>query len=256
MISDTLSNAQKYHFADFTFEHYRKLLRIAAETHVFRLFSDYKEDENFAIIRHDADYSMQASRRIARIEKEEGVKSTYFVRLHSECYNLFESKNVECLYDIVEMGHRVDLHFDPEFYGVDNHEDLIKYMELEKRTLEDHFDLEVNAFTFHNPTASKVSANDQEYAGMINGWSPYFKDQVAYCSDSNGMWRFGRMEDFLLRSKDLPMQLLTHPEWWTEKAMSPREKIDLCINGRAEWTRKFIDDFIVTKNGREIIDWK
>ena len=32
---------------------------------------------------------------------------------------------------------------------------------------------------------------------MINTYAKYFKENVEYCSDSNGYWRYKRLEDFL-----------------------------------------------------------
>ena len=47
---------------------------------------------------------------------------------------------------------------------------------------------------------------------MINAYAKYFKDNVEYCSDSNGYWRHQRLENFLNNKHD-KIQVLTHPVW-------------------------------------------
>ena len=54
-----------------------------------------------------------------------------------------------------------------------------------------------------------------------------------YVSDSNGYWRFERLPEVLAAGAHERLHVLTHPEWWQEEAMSPRERILRCIAGRA-----------------------
>ena len=45
--------------------------------------------------RHDVDFSIHRASSLAKIENELGVKATYFLKLHSEFYNLFEKSIFE-----------------------------------------------------------------------------------------------------------------------------------------------------------------
>jgi len=79
---------------------------------------------------------------------------------------------------------------------------------------------------------------------MINAYSKYLKSNFGYCSDSNGYWRFERLEDVLKEAKHEKLQVLTHPGWWVETPMSPRQRIQRCIDGRAINVGKNYDDLL------------
>ena len=88
------------------------------------------------------------------------------------------------------------------------------------------------AFSFHNPITENFKCEKDYYGGLINCYSKKFKKDVSYCSDSNGYWRFHRLYDILFEAKDSCLQVLTHPAWWQEKALSPYERIKRCVDGR------------------------
>ncbi|MBT5716894.1 MAG: hypothetical protein HOI70_08280, partial [Opitutae bacterium] len=62
-----------------------------------------------------------------------------------------------------------------------------------------------------------------------------------YVSDSNGYWRYRRLWDVLQKSQDSCLQVLTHPVWWQEKPMPPRQRIFRSVYGRAKATIKLSD---------------
>ena len=53
----------------------------------------------------------------------------------------------------------------------------------------------------------------------------YITQNYKYCSDSNGYWRFDRLQDLIDSGEYDRMQILLHPIWWTEDAISPAEKV-------------------------------
>ena len=63
------------------------------------------------------------------------------------------------------------------------------------------------------------------YAGMVNTYARRFRQDVAYCSDSNGYWGHERLRDVLARPAQGPLQVLTHPSWWTPEVLSPRQRL-------------------------------
>jgi hypothetical protein len=250
----TTTAAERFHFADFTLDNYRRLLRLARQNYTFRGFTDFRKDERFVLWRHDADLSMHAARNLARLEAEEGVTATYFLQLHSDFYNLLEYEVTECVREIVARGHHLGLHFDSHYYGITSEGQLQEHLLREKDVLEAFFAQGVRVFSFHKPTPLTMNCKAGEYAGLINTYAEYFQTHVGYCSDSNGYWRHRRLEDVLHEARDPRLQVLTHGGCWTRRVTSPRERVMRCIGGRAA---KVLAQYEATVRefGREIPDW-
>lgn len=247
-------NVEKYNFPDFTRDNYRKLLRLAKKKYVFTTFDRCNVDGPFVIWRHDVDFSPHSARRFAIIEAEENVKSTYFLLLHSEFYNLMEKEVTDCIKDIVDLGHTIGLHVDGNYYNLENEVELRSVLKREKRILQDIFRASVDVFSFHITTPFAIRCDKPTYAGMINAHSKYLREKVGYCSDSNGYWRFKRLEDVLSEAAETNLQVLTHPELWQDTVMSPKERVWRCIDGRADKTKEWYSN-ILKEHGRENIDW-
>lgn len=249
-----MNNAERYHFADFTRSNYRRLLQLAREQYVFRTFTDFRPDERFVLWRHDVDLSMHAARRLAEIEAEENVQATYFLYLHSEFYNLLERDVFDCVKAIAACRHPLGLHFDVTFAGVSDETELERQIALERRFVEDLLGVPLIALSFHIASPFTQACRQSSYGGLVNANSEYLQSEVGYCSDSNGYWRFQRLEE-VLRQRSYPrLQVLTHPGLWQETVMSPKQRVLRCIEGRAEKTKAWYDGILST-NDRENVDW-
>jgi hypothetical protein len=151
----------------------------------------------------------------------------------------------------MRAGHAIGLHFDCEYYEIIREDELKKYLSLEKELLEDIFRAKISVFSFHNPTKVTELFADKCYGGMINTYSDYFKRKVAYCSDSNGYWRFGNCLEVLKKSHPR-LQILIHPDWWQDEYMQPRKRIIRAIEGRARKTLKNYDTLLLRHGRRNI----
>jgi hypothetical protein len=236
-----------YFHEDFTENFYREILRLAKLKFSFIDYASYKTIGRNVLWRHDIDLSPQRARRIAQIEADEGVKATYFIHLHSEFYNALETDVLNCVREIIHLGHQIGLHFDPGYYALsaDEIDVLERSLLFEKYILENTLNVGIKAFSYHNPTAGTwLSAEQENIAGMINAYSQYIKENYQYCSDSNGYWRFRRLYDVITDESIQRLQVLTHPGWWTPTIMSPRERISRCIDGRSMKLHKAYDDLL------------
>lgn len=249
-----MTNSTEYHFSDFTRENYRKLLQLAKSKYNFIQFTEKQIAEGSILWRHDVDYSPQSALKLAKIENEEGVKSTFFLLFHSEFYNLLEYVNTECFKSISNLGHEIGLHFDASFYNIQDVETLEKYLNIESSFLGEILQTKIKAFSFHNPFEFELSCNENTYAGLINTYAKRFHKDIGYCSDSNGYWRYKRLEDVLKESKSGSLQILTHPEWWQEEILSPKQRVLRCIEGRSAYVRTSYENFLKL-HGRSDIDW-
>lgn len=242
----TLDDAVRYRFADFTELEYEELLRLASQRYRFVRYGE-RCDQPHILWRHDVDLSVHRALRTAQIEAEMKIQATYFLLPHSAYYNLLEKPVFECVQRILQQGHSLGLHFDMAFYPpFETTAHLEEKLAWEKRLLEELFSCQISVFSFHNPDVGNALQYDQDVmAGMINTYGRSLRENYAYCSDSNGYWRYQRLRDVLTVATEPRLHVLTHPGWWVPQPMSPRERISRCIDGRAQSLHRQYDDFLV-----------
>jgi hypothetical protein len=235
--------AARYRFDDFTEDSYRVMLELAREGYSFEPFGSSAEGPH-VLWRHDVDFSVHRALRLAEIESEQEVRATYFLSLHSELYNLLEAPVFARVKAIIELGHWAGLHFDASFYeGIESEVALAERISFERGLLEQLLERPVGALSFHNPDETENPFYDAaEIAGMVNAYGAELRQRYAYVSDSNGYWRHQRLPDLLAERTEPRLHVLTHPEWWQAEAMSPRERLARCIEGRARATGRWYDE--------------
>ena len=176
---------------DFTTDQYRKLLRLAQVNYQFVSCENIPFGERFILWRHDCDYSLNRAFKLAEIEAQEGVRSTYFINPHCEFYNILEIGQAKLVEQILEMGHSLGLHFDAGFYKTSSEAELEEQITSEATLMERFFGSKLFAFSFHNPHEALLAYEEDSYGGLLNCYSRKFKEEIPYCSDSNGYWRQG-----------------------------------------------------------------
>jgi len=241
-----------YYFEDFTESNYKNILNLINNNYNTIFFTEYGKPGKNLLLRHDVDISIHRAYRLAQIESEVNVHSTFFLWMHSPAYNLLEEEICNIVNRIMGLGHEIGLHFDFGFYdrqglGPDK---IFDYLAIEKNLLERMFGRPITVFSFHDPSSEVLTQyTGESYCGMINTYSKYLKDCYDYCSDSNGYWRYHRLEDVLLKADSEKLQVLLHPEWWTPDVLSPRQRIGRCIDGRCRKTHEWYDA-LLEKVGR------
>lgn len=241
-------------YSDFTEHAYTQMLRaLKGAEYSFARFAE-RQLGRHVLLRHDVDYSMHRAVRIAEIEAEEEVVSTYFLMVRSRFYSLAEPDTARLVKRLLAGGHDVGLHFDGEIYETADWSaaELDRAIARERHLLEALIDHPVESVTFHNPDLSNlITFKNETLGGLINGYSARLKSDYVYASDSNGYWRYEPMPN-VVRGGHERLYLLTHPEWWTPVAMSPAERIDRAIMGRARANQVYYDEFL-EKAGRKNI---
>lgn len=233
-------------FDAFTEQGYRRLLnRLRDAGYAAAGFQDSPSGRH-ALLRHDVDVSPQRALRLAQIEAEEGIRSTFFMMTRSRFYNLAEPAVSSIVRNIRALGHTIGLHFDGEVFNRDvwRLETLDAAIRGEKVLIEAIVDGPIEVVTYHNPDQSNLlEFRGVTIGGLINGYSERLKEHYRYCSDSNGYWRFQPMLDVIAEGHER-LYLLTHPEWWT-RPLSPSDRIDRAIDGRARANRDYYDRFLI-----------
>ena len=226
----------KYEFQDFTEDEYLRLLRIAKKNFTF---TNYRKlcstpGQKLILWRHDVDFSLNRAASLAKIEADEGVSATYFIRTRGDAYSILEAQQKNLVHRILDLGHEIGLHFELSDILVSSVSDLEKLLEREKVLFMNEFGFGISSFSFHNPTPELLAFSDVSYSGLFNAYADRFFSEVNYVSDSNGYWRFDQLESVLKDGSVDQLQVLTHPEWWVPEAMSPFERVKRAAHGRAE----------------------
>lgn len=238
-------------YSEFTEDGYRRLVRLAlAKGYRFASYAEPPTDGT-VLWRHDVDFSVHRAIRLAEIEAEEGVRSTFFLNPHCAYYNLLEPAVSERVHRIITLGHRIGLHFDGDAHtSVTNSRDgLVAALHRGRRLLEDQFSVLVEAVSWHNPDVGNLlSYDDDQLAGMVNCYGATLRKTTAYVSDSNGYWRFTPASQ-VISAGHPRLHVLTHPGWWTPEAMPPRMRVDRALLGRARAVA-YDYDRVLSVNGR------
>lgn len=101
---------------DFTFEHYREILEVAKKSK-YKIVSCIEyiklRPKKALVLRHDVDSLPHRALEMAKIENEAGVHSTYFFRVFSNEYNIFDYNTMNIILEIKNMGHEIGYHAEP-----------------------------------------------------------------------------------------------------------------------------------------------
>lgn len=209
---------------DFTYKEYIDLINMLKQNNYkFTNYRDYKNVNRPVIFRHDIDNSIERALEIAKIEKANDVKSTFFVLLSTDFYNVFSKKSNALLREIIGNGHRIGLHFDEKRYQINNKEELEQYIECEKDIIGGVLDTIIDTVSMHRPS-KWILENDIQFDNIINSYSKEFLHQFKYLSDSRMHWR----EDVLgiIESQEYDkLHILTHPFWYAENKGDIKERV-------------------------------
>ena len=198
-------------------------------------FADYKDCDNYekcVIIRHDIDTDCQKALKLARLEKDLGIKSTYFALLTSEMYNLAAKVNLDAIEEICNLGHNVGLHFDEVRYIGESEVEKLKmggsfsveqWILNEVEIMERLLNREVNCVSMHRPSKTTLEA-DYDLGRVVNSYGMKFFKGYKYVSDSRRRWR----EDVLgiIDSGEYDkLHILTHAFWYNDEEESIEETV-------------------------------
>ena len=163
---------------------------------------------------------------LALIETKYNISSTFFFLLSSNFYNITSKTNFNAIKKIKNLGHTIGLHFDASIYKDRELDDCCKNEIL---ILEKIFNIKVNIISFHRPVKSLINTN-KKIANYKHTYMKEYFENMSYCSDSEGSWRFENpieMIDRQINNKNFKMQLLIHPIWWTTSGdLSPISKLN------------------------------
>lgn len=219
---------------DFSYEFYRNTLSELKKNHQFVGFESVSTND--VILRHDVDIALQPAVKMAKIENELGIQSTYFILIHSPFYNPFSINSSKCINELLSLGHKIGLHYDSSYY-LENYLEPDYIIKKEIEMFSSHFKTNVNVVAAHNPTTNKkMEINFPD--NMIDADSLRFKENRKYISDSVQNWREEPFSNFIDYEN---LYILIHPIWWSDDNKSRVEILQSLVGGDLDYYKKEIE---------------
>ena len=169
--------------------------------------------ERFILLRHDVDFYLDYAVELAEFEHDQGIKSSYYILLHSPFYNVLAPKSMEQIRKIEKLGHEIGWHVDFRYtFDYD-----------ERRILQDIIKGDIESYSLHIPEEQPNREKPNPYY-MLSCKEINQDYEIKYISDSGRYWR----EDCMCQHiGNYPrLQILIHPVWWT----SGMENRDLAVH--------------------------
>ncbi len=226
---------------DFTFKAYKELINLSLENNYnISTYEDIDAYDRNIILRHDIDFCPEKALEIAKIEYGIGVKSTYFVLLSTEFYNVFSKESSRMFSEILDMGHHLGLHFDEQRYQRSSIEQIKEHIYNEKEILERALRTQIRVVSMHRPSQFTLDSSIQ-LDGLINSYSSKYFKEMKYISDSRMNWR----EDpkvVVSNNQYNKIHILTHPFWYGSESEDTKEKLTRLIDSSKLKTYKNLNN--------------
>jgi hypothetical protein len=206
----------------YTLKIYKEFLQeLQKSEYSVKLFNQYTEemvlDEEkiHVFIRHDVDLSLNRLLKLTKLEKENGLVSTLFFRLHSKKYS-FE-KAIPVIEYLYSEGFEIGFHYEVLSQTKGNTEEAIDLFSKELDKLRGYVPIRVVAHHGDKYSNHKVwPLIDKE---KLEIWSAYDMKRDIYITDTGGKNMFKQhgfhIFDKLKKAKpgDI-VQILIHADWW------------------------------------------
>jgi hypothetical protein len=169
--------------------------------------SDRVPSQPYILLRHDIDLSPRYAAEMAKLERDAGIASTYFVLIDGQFYNILRPDNIRHLRTIHDLGFEIGLHFSVTQSTKASVEDEIEY---QVRTLESIIEAPVRSISQHDPV--NTGAYRPVSSRYVDAYAAFDRLGLLYVSDSGKMWRQYTLDTALDTGRNLC--LLAHPISW------------------------------------------
>lgn len=229
---------------DFTLAKYRELCDVISNSNYIPMtienyLSQEKNEDSIIILRHDVDSRPFHALRIAKIENEHGLKSTYYFRMVKKVFHR------DIIEQIQSLGHEIGYHYEVLDKSKGDIEAGLKIFEVELETLRQI--AYIKTMCMHGNSRTPWDNRDiwkehdfTTYNLLGEAYLSVDFNKLAYISDSARTW------DQKYKIKDIPegsngisprikstdeiinlikrrqydsMYILTHPDEWTDNIL-------------------------------------
>ncbi len=231
----------------FSFDDYRVMMELIASSRRYMSYPEAMGQQEYIVMRHDVEFSLPSALRLAQVEHEFGIGSTYLFQLRNPAYNLLARQNLEQVEAIRQLGHTIGLHF--YYEGPEDAALIGQELNAQAALLKSLIHQDIPVFSFHRPTKGMLQCDLRE-SGLINTYDPHlftYTDDlstldtqcVKYIADSRHRWDYGMFTGQTLRDY-ARVQLLFHPFSWSEEGSGyDRCKEMVMLEKSAEFSRVY-----------------
>jgi UDP-N-acetylglucosamine 2-epimerase len=215
----------------FTYRNYQRMLeRFLDAGYSFAPFEEaesrLESRDPFVLLRHDVDVDLERAVRMGEAEAALGVRSTFFLMVRTDHYNIFSRAGTDLVGRLTSMGHSIALHFDCAAYPeAENPCDYSRACIKEARMLSAWFKRDIRIVSFHRPSALILTGDPELSAPLPHTYMDLYTRQIRYMSDSRGGWRNEEPTQTPEFARRAPLHLLIHPIWWNEHPTTPYESL-------------------------------
>lgn len=216
----------------FTTDDYRSALEIGLErfdtigsAETVLSLAEAESKGSLLFLRHDCERDLGNALRMAEIEHNLGIQTTYFIRVHSEYYNPLLPQERQIIRAIRDLGHEIGLHYEPRFYETQGL-GLIEGIEQDRSILRMVVgqDSLLRTMSPHQPTLSPPDFQELARHDLVDVYThPAFRS-LRYYSDSGMKWREKTLHD--AAETERCCQFLIHPDFWNDKEVGWVENLD------------------------------
>ena len=228
---------------NFSYESYCKIINKYFDSIID--FNDINGKKNFALIRHDVEFSVERAYDLAKMNEKLGVKDASFLfQVKSNAYNICSKDNALLVNKIKNLGFFVGLHFYISHIEVDDWKSLEKELLLQTKLFCIATGIKIDRFSYHRPPQWVLKNNSDRIKGLINMYGKsYFEfsdnpKEIKYYADSNHTFKYG---DPLKNSDFKKFQILLHPDEWTKKGLNESDNFFSLIRENETNFRKILE---------------
>jgi hypothetical protein len=219
--------------------HYRAFLQAALDAgyRVVSLACFYQDRRTPAlIVRHDVDVSLATAVRMARIEHELGVRTSYFIRVHAAGYNPFSRDGYASLRWLQDEGFDLGLHHEVGVFPLAgaNGKPLgtREHLQRELTALTAVLDRPITSVAMHLPKhgTMPLTQADLDACGILyEAGASVFNESAQFISDSNRTLK-PACPCTLIGSAE-KIYLTAHPTWWMDEGVEPETLRQMLLKG-------------------------
>ncbi len=235
---------------DFTIRQYISLLdQLKQSGGTFQTVSEYATTpaQQAIILRHDIDDRKEHARTFAQLQKERGIKGTYYFRVVPESFDH------ELIQEIESLGHEIGYHYEDMDFAKGNRHEAYRLFQIHLEKL--RAIATIQTICMHGSPRSEYDNKDvwkdfsyRNHEIIAEPYLDFNFDVLFYLTDTGRMWdgkkfsirdeiatsktwpRFHSTSDIIVainnKKLPLPVMLNFHPQRWTDN--------------RLLWTKEFI----------------